>query len=182
MSTANLFFRQDDGTFLAPHIPSTQGRNILQLLRGLTAQIGTPFHHTTPPICLSSARTVDEDISSEAQTLSLMDNKSTASASSTPVLQAPVKTPTNSNIDFSTNALIDAIFLSSDGKPYDRDWIRTHNVNDGILKGTPSKHKLDLLVRHGAVVVGDKLRVTYSWSEKPVIEEGQVRAQQNLSQ
>ena len=76
-----------------------------------------------------------------------------------------------------TDALADRIFSSTDGKPYDRDWIKTHNVKQDILKGIPSKHKLDLLVRHGAVVVGDKLCVTYNSSGNPVIIEGEVSLQ-----
>lgn len=185
--TDNLFFRQDDGTFLAIRIPSTQGRDLLRLLCGLIAQIGTPTHQITPPVGLSSAHTVDEDLSIEAQTLSLVDDKSTALPSSTRDLQAPAKASIESDVDcssgnFSTAAWMDAIFSSADGNSYDRDWMKTHNVNDDILKGTPSKHKLDMLVRHGAVVVGDKLRVTYRSSGNPVIEEGEVRVQHQLSQ
>ena len=69
---------------------------------------------------------------------------------------------------------VDGIFSLADGRPYDRDWIRNHNVNDDILKGDSSKHKLDLLFRYGAIIPGDKLCVTYRLSGAPVIIEGEV--------
>lgn len=169
-------------------IPSTQGRNLLQLLRGLTAPIGTPSHQTPHPFSLSSFDTFDKDLSSEAQNLSLVDDKPIISPFTNPTFQAPAKNVSiESSLDpssgiFSTNASMDAIFSSTDGKSYDRDWIRTHNVNDDILKGTPSKHKLDLLVRHGAVIVGDRLCVTYHSLGKPVMEEGKVSVQHDLSE
>ena len=154
MLTDNPFFRQDDGTFLAIHIPSTQGRNLLRLLCGLTAQIGTPTRQTTPPFDLN---TVYEDLSSDAQTPRPKDNKATVPASSAPTIQAPAKASTESSLGpstriSSTDAWMDAVFSSADGESYDRDWIRIHNVNGSILEGTPSKHKLDLLVRLGPAV------------------------------
>lgn len=50
-----------------------------------------------------------------------------------------------------------------------------HNVNGDILEGVPTKHKLNTLVRHGAVIVGDKLCVTYHSSGNPHIIEGELK-------
>lgn len=177
MLTDILFLRQDDGTFLAIHISSTRGRDLLRLHRELTAQIGTPTYQTTPPFGLN---TVYEDRSSGAQTPTLKDNEPSIPASSAPTVQPPAKVSTDSSLDprtgfSSTDVWMDTIFSSADGQSYDRDWIKIHNVNDSILKGIPSKHKLDLLVRFGAVVVGDKLCVTYHSLGYPVIREGEVR-------
>ena len=70
---------------------------------------------------------------------------------------------------------MDAVFSSADGNPYVRDWISKHGLNEEILTEIPnSKHKLDLLVRHGAVVAGDKLCVTYHSSGSPVVIKGEV--------
>ena len=99
MLTDNQFFRQDDGTFLAIHIPFTQGRYLLRLLCGLTAQIGTPTRQTTPPFDLN---TVYEDLSSDAQTPTPKDNKATVPASSAPTTEAPAKAFTESSLGPST--------------------------------------------------------------------------------
>lgn len=41
-------------------------------------------------------------------------------------------------------------------------------------RGLPNNYTLDLLVRHGAVVVGDKLCVTYHSPGTPVVIGGEV--------
>lgn len=83
--------------------------------------------------------------------------------------------PTSGTGIVNADAWVCGIFASADGKPYDRDWMSKHNVNDDILEGVPSKHKLDALVRHGAVIVGDKLCVTYHSSGNPHTIEGEVK-------
>lgn len=137
---------------------------------------------------------LDDDLANEAHKLSMTRNASTAPSSSAPAPsrkatdsskmtapthRAPVVVPSmpSSTGTVDTDAWIDRIFSSAEGKPYDRNWISVHNVNEDILKGVPSKHKLDLLVRHGAVVVGDKLRVTYHSSGNPVTIDGEVSLQ-----
>ena len=72
------------------------------------------------------------------------------------------------------NAWVDGIFSSADGAAYDRDWMSNHDVNNDILDGTPSKHKLNVLVKHGAVFVDDKLCVTYHASGNPTVIQGEV--------
>lgn len=73
------------------------------------------------------------------------------------------------------NAQMEQILESTDGQPYDRNWIANNGVDEEVLTGWTSKHKLDLLVRHGAVVAGDKLRITYHGPQGAVTEEGTVR-------
>lgn len=188
----NLFFRKNDGSVLAIHINSAMGPELLRVLRGLSQQSSPVTQLSKLPFALAPSTTLDDDLANDAHKLSLTANGSTRPPSSAPVPRrkatvsvntlAPVLSastalsrvsgPTSSTETFNTEAWVDQIFSSADGKPYDRDWIRVHNVNENVLKGIPSKHKLDLLVRHGAVVVGDKLRVTYHSSGNPVIVDG----------
>ncbi|KAL9069024.1 MAG: hypothetical protein Q9161_005782 [Pseudevernia consocians] len=187
----NLFFRTEDGRVLAIRISSTLGP---ELLRGLSKQIGPLTSLPALPFAIAPSTTADDDLANDAQALSLTANASTAAPSTAPVPSKAASSSTNTSASVRgasaalsemsrqnsgggiivTDALADRIFSSTDGKPYDRDWIKTHNVKQDILKGIPSKHKLDLLVRHGAVVVGDKLCVTYNSSGNPVIIEGEV--------
>lgn len=50
-----------------------------------------------------------------------------------------------------------------------------YNVNEDCLDGYPSKHKLDVLLRYGAVKVGDRLSVAYHPDSGPVDLVGEVR-------
>ena len=190
----NLFFRTDDGRVLAIRISSTLGP---ELLRGLSKQIGPLTSLPALPFAMTPSTTLDDNLANDAQALSLTANTSTAAPSSAPVPSKAASSSTNTSASgrgasaalssisrpkssrdtIVTDDLVDRIFSSTDGKPYDRDWVKTHSVNQDILKGTPSKHKLDLLVRHGAVVAGDKLCVTYHSSGNPVIIEGEVSLQ-----
>ena len=74
-----------------------------------------------------------------------------------------------------TVAEMDAVFTSAEGNPYDRDWMSNHGLNEEVLTEIPnSKHKLDLLVRHGAVIAGDKLCATYHSNGSPIVIEAEV--------
>lgn len=57
--------------------------------------------------------------------------------------------------------LPDHILSSANRQAYDRDWMDRYNVNEDCLNGYPSKHKLDVLLRYGALRVGDRLCVAY---------------------
>ena len=70
--------------------------------------------------------------------------------------------------------LSDQILSSANRQPYDRDWMDRYNVNEDCLNGYPSKHKLDVLLRYGAVRVGDRLSVTYHPDSGPVDRFGEV--------
>ena len=190
--TDNLFFRKDDGSVLAVRISSTLG---LELLRGLSQQISPLTHLPALPFALAPSTTTRDDLADDAQGLSLATSTSTAPYSSVPVPSRTTSTSARTSVSatsaalsgmsmansstgtINTEAWVDGIFSLADGKPYDRDWIHTYNVKDDVLKGPPSKHKLDLLVRHGAVIVGDKLCVTYHSSGNPVTIEGEVSLQ-----
>ena len=76
--------------------------------------------------------------------------------------------------DNNLGILSDDILSSANRQPYDRDWMGKYGINEECLDGSTSKHKLDMLVRHGAVKVGDKLRVTYYQDGGPVIKIGEV--------
>lgn len=190
----NLFFRQDDGSVLAIRIKPTVGPELLRVLRGLSLQTGPLTQQPALPFAATASTSLDDGLAENAQKISLTSNTSALPLSSAAVhsKKAPTSlntlasvrgasaalssksSPNASTGSFSTDAEINGIFSSADGKPYDRDWITAYNVNEDILKGVPSKHKLDLLVRHGAVVVGDKLCVTYYLSGDPVVLEGEV--------
>lgn len=76
--------------------------------------------------------------------------------------------------DNNLGILSDDILSSANRQPYDRDWMSKYGISEECLSGSKSKHKLDMLVRHGAVKVGDKLRVTYQQDGDPVIKIGEV--------
>ncbi|KAF6224567.1 hypothetical protein HO173_013007 [Letharia columbiana] len=66
------------------------------------------------------------------------------------------------------------ILSATNGKAYDREWMIKNSISEDGLNGAPSKHKLDLLVRYGAVKVGDRLCVTYHPDGGPVVKVGEV--------
>ena len=191
-TTDNLFFHKEDGTVLAIRIDPTLGP---KLFRGLSQQISPANQLPALPFALNPSTTVSDDgLESDAQ-----NPPSTADASAQPSSPAsdsnltaggsgdnpaPVTSvsvawssslrPTQSARVVNVDAWVDGIFSLANGHAYDRDWMDKHNVNDNILEGVPSKHKLDVLVRQGAVIVGDKLCVTYHLSGNPVVIEGQV--------
>ena len=192
--TDNLFFRKDDGNVLAIRIEPSQGPELLRVLRGISRQTSPLTQLPALPFPMTPSTTPDEAHAGDAQeppatantsaepSSSDSDSSRTAHVSSNvsaPVLSASA-TPSSTlrpNLDAgigSVDAWVDGIFSSAHGNAYDRDWMRNHNVDDEILEGIPSKHKLNLLVRHGAVVVGDKLCVTYHSSGTPVIIQGEV--------
>ena len=187
----NLFFRTDDGRVLAVRVSPTFGP---ELLRGLSQPSEPPTQLAALPFVLAPSTAHDDAVASNAQNLPSTENASAQPSlpASGPSRTAGVASNTPAPIPGASAALasmlrpnshagvidadawVDGIFSSADGRPYDRDWISNHNVNDDILKGDTSKHKLDLLVRYGAVIPGDKLCVTYRSSGNPVIVEGEV--------
>ena len=70
--------------------------------------------------------------------------------------------------------LPDHIFTSSLGKCYDRDWMTKHGVDKRILAGFSSKTHFGSLVVHGAIKIGDRLRVTYDSDNGAIHKEGTV--------
>lgn len=70
--------------------------------------------------------------------------------------------------------LSDQILSSANRHPYDRDWINRHCIKEDCLDGSLSKHKVDVLIRHGAIRVGDRLCVTYHPDSGPVVKAGEV--------
>lgn len=186
-----LSFRIDDGRVLAVHSSPTLGP---ELLGGLSQPSGPLTQLAALPVASTLYTTHDDAVASSAQNLPSIENapaqpSSSASSSSrtagvasntpAPVHGASVGLastlrPNSAAGVINSDAWVDGMFSSADGRPYDRDWISNHNVNDDILKGDPSKHKLDLLFRYGAIIPGDKLCVTYRSSGNPVIIEGEV--------
>ena len=72
------------------------------------------------------------------------------------------------------------IFSSSLGKPYDRDWMTKHGVDERILAGFSSKTHFGSLVVHGAIKIGDRLRVTYDSDSGTFHKEGTVSLRMTL--
>lgn len=75
--------------------------------------------------------------------------------------------------------LSDQILSSGNRQPYDRDWMKKYSISEDCLDGCQSKHKLDALLRQGAVKVGDKLCVTYQSNGGPVFKTGEVGSRAN---
>ena len=184
----NLFFRTDDGRVLAVRISPTLGP---ELLLG-RSQPDRPLREVpAPPFASNLPTAVGNDLAGDAQL-----QASTANASAEPSTTAsdadrpanvssnrPAPDPQAPSVlpgtlrPYSDAGIVDAgawmhgIFSS---EIYDRDWMSKHNVNDDILDGIPSKHKLNVLFKHGAVFVDDKLCVTYHSSGNPTVKEGEV--------
>ena len=187
----NLFFRADDGTVVAIRIDPSLGPDVL---RDLSRPTGTLNPLPTLPFASTPPATVDDGPASDAQPPSSTANASAPPSSPAPDVNGTASGPSNrsASVPRTSAALssmlspapgsgivdlegwVDGIFSSANGQAYNRDWISRHNVNEDILKGDPSKHKLDMLFRHGAVIVGDRLRVTYHSSGNPVVREGVV--------
>ena len=87
----------------------------------------------------------------------------------------PQNTP-NASKEF----LSDEILSAANRKPYDRDWMERYNISDDCLNGPASKHRLDVIVKSGALKVGDKLCVTYHPAGGPVVGYGEVRPFRSL--
>ena len=187
----NLFFRKDDGKVLAVCISPTLGP---ALLRGLSQSDGLPSQVSAPPFALTPSTTVDDDLvgdaqiqpptanasakpsspASEAKTAAdVSSNKSASESHASSALSGTLRPNSGAGI-VNADAWVDGIFSSADGEAYDRDWMANHDVNNDILEGAPSKHKLNVLVKHRAVIVGDKLCVTYHSSGNPTVIEGEV--------
>ena len=187
----NLFFRADDGTVVAIRIDPSRGPG---LLHDLSRPTGTLNPLPTPPFTSTPPATVDDGLASDAQHPSSTANASAQPSSPAPDVNGTASGTSNRSASvprtsaapssmlspvpgsgiINLEGWVDAIFSSANGQSYNRDWISRHNVNEDILKGDPSKHKLDMLFRHGAVIVGDRLRVTYHSSGNPVVREGVV--------
>ena len=186
----NLFFYPDDGGVLAVCISPTLGP---ALLRGLSQPKCPPSEVSAPPFALTPSTAIDNDLAGDAQTQPSTANASAQPSSpassanraadvssdrfdpdthASPALSRTLRPNLGAGI-VNANAWVDGIFSSADGEAYDRDWISNHDVNNDILEGTPSKHKLNVLVKHGAVIVGDKLCVTYHASGNPTVIKGE---------
>ena len=186
--TDNLFFRRDDGRVLAVRISPVLGS---ELLIGLSQPDHPLRHIPAPPFASTPSTAVDNDPAGDTQL-----QTSTANTSAEPSTQASdANRAANVSSDrpapdphalsalprtlrpnpgagiVDAGAWMHGIFSSEE---YDRDWMSKHNVNNDILEGTPSKHKLNALVKHGAVFVDDKLCVTYHSSGNPTVIEGAV--------
>ena len=136
----NLFFQQEDGTYLACKVTPTFGKELLGALCG---------PHSEP-------RRIN---SLPAPSLSIAVPYVKTSSAPMPTLDDQ----------------LNEVFSSTERKPYDRHWIANHGIDTKVLEGWNSKHKLDLLVRHGAVVPGDKMRIYYIYPGGSVKKEGEVR-------
>ena len=191
----NLFFVQDDGTVLAVRIEPAAGPHLLRCLCALSQPSGSPSQLSGLPFAATAARNLNDALANKAQNIPLSSSASTRLPSSAAIrsrkastsakTSAPVRgrsaapssrsSPAPSTVAPGTDAQMDAVFTSAEGNPYDRDWMSNHGLNEEVLTVIPSsKHKLDLLVRHGAVVAGDKLCVTYHSNGSPVVIEGEV--------
>ena len=197
--TDNLFFVQDDGTVLAVRIEPAAGPHLLRGFCALSQPTGSPSQLSGLPFAATAARNLDDALANEAQNDTSSSRASTrlpsapvrskkastsikasASVRSTSAATSSTSSPTPSTVAPGRVAQMDAVFASAEGNPYDRDWISNHGLNEEVLTEIPnSKHKLDLLVRHGAVVAGDKLCVTYHSNGSPVVIEGEVSSPNN---
>ena len=191
MGTDNLFFRKNDGEVIAVCISPTFGP---ALLRALSQSGRLSSQVSIPPFALTPSTAVDDDLAGDAQiqpstanasaqpsspasdanrVADVSSNKSAPVSHASSALSGTLRPNSGAGI-VNADAWVDGIFSSADGDTYDRDWISKHNVNNDILEGVPSKHKLNVLVQHGAVFLDDKLCVTYHLSGNPTVIEGKV--------
>ena len=187
LATDNLFFCKDDGEILAVCISPNLGPT---LLRGLSKPDYPLCHVFETPFELTPSTAVDDDLAGDAQIQASTANasaqpSSTASDASRAAVVSSSKSAPESHAStalpgtlrpnpVNVDDWVDKIFSSADGDAYNRDWMSIHNVNNDILGGVPSKHKLNVLVKQRAVYIDDKLCVTYNSSGNPTVIEGEV--------
>lgn len=92
------------------------------------------------------------------------------------LLESPQRTSPelHGTLGNSLGILSDQILSSANRQPYDRDWMTKYNINEDCLNGPPSRHKVDVLLRYGAIKAGDKLCITYHPDGAPALRYGEI--------
>ena len=184
LGTDNLFFLKSNGEVLAVCISPVLGP---ALLRGLSKPDCPLSQLSALPFVLIPSTAVDDDHAGDAQiqvpTASASAQPSSAASdanraadvsSSNSAPESHASSALSGTLRPNLGAWVDKIFSSADGDAYDRDWMSIHTVNNDILGGVPSKHKLNVLVKQRAVYIDDKLCVTYNSSGNPTVIKGEV--------
>ena len=135
----------------------------------------TLFTKTDTPSPPSSASS-DTDIDTDTEPISAITQQPDQPQGSHTVTNQPQALSTTSVAAHSTqpSLLPDHIFVSSVGKPYNRDWITKHGIDETVLQGFSSKHQFRSLIANDVIKLGDKLRMTYNNGNEAVHKEGTV--------
>ena len=190
LGTDNLFFLKDDGKVLAVCISPTLGP---ALLRGFTQSNCLPSEVSALPFALTPSTAVNDDHAGDAQIQAPTASASAqpSSAASDANRAADVSSSKSAPESHTSSALSSTLSRNSDagavnvddwvdkmfssaGEEYNREWMSIHNVNNDVLGGVPSKHKLNVLVKQRAVYIDDKLCVTYNSSGNSTVIKGEV--------
>lgn len=163
----NFIFINDSRRILSCQVNSNYGVALLKSLQQQTPEEGSQ----TQPV-LSHANAIQASDNDNNRDIA-MESYEYASQD----LEQPYANGSSSSQKTSAASLeilSDKILSSANRQPYDRDWMERYNISDDYLNGSVSKHRLDVIVNHGAVKVGDKLCVTYDPDGGPVAGFGEV--------
>ena len=167
----SLMFIDDSRKILSCRIKSDYGMALLQSLQRApeeASQTQAVLSHAKATQASAAGNNRDIMMTGSSQHASMELHEPYANASSFSLSTSG--TPTNT-----LGILSDEILSSANRQPYDRDWMSKYSINETCLTGPSSKHKLDVLVRYGAVKAGDKLCVPYHPdSSGPVVIVGEV--------
>lgn len=167
----SLMFIDDSRKILSCRIKPDYGMALLQSLQQVpeeASQTQALLSHATATKASAVGNNRDIMMTGSSQHASQELHGPYATASSSSLSTSG--TPTNT-----LGVLSDEVLSSANRQPYDRDWMSKYSINETCLTGPSSKHKLDVLVRYGAVKAGDKLCVPYHPdSSDPVLIVGEV--------
>lgn len=165
----NFIFVDDSQKMLSCRVNPDHGVALLESLQQTpeeASQTQPVFSHAA--VTQASEMGNDQEMTTDSPQQSPQEfHQSYASVSSSPL-------STSGTPAHTLGILSDQILSSANRQPYDRDWMNNYNISETCLTGSPSKHQLDVLVRFGAVKVGDKLCVTDHPDGGPVVIVGEV--------
>lgn len=167
----NFMFIDDGGKILSCRISCDYGVALLQSLQQSPGEASRTRSPMTQPADASASEIVnDRDMMWESPRHSSQHHNHAQAISSSPP-PSVFETPASNYL----GTLSDHILSSANRQPYDRDWMNKYGISEAwLLRGPQSKHTLDLLFKHGAIIPGDKLCITYQSPAGPVIKFAEV--------
>lgn len=152
----NIMFIDDSRKILSCRINAEYGAVLIEKLQRTPDEASQTRGVALPHVTVAPASDYDNDIDM------LLESPQRTS----PELHGP--------LGDSLGILSDQILSSANRQPYDRDWMTKYNINEDCLNGPPGRHKIDVLLRYGAIKAGDKLCITYHPDGAPALRYGEV--------
>lgn len=188
----NLFLLQADGTFLAKRVDPLFGQGLFKSLAG-------PLHQIPTLPVMSGPASASAKDTSQHDGGSMVVAKTRSGSTAVPVSKPRGKGRQASSKSRQTNSksrqasdkargvstghqrtpdscyegiVPDHVFALTEGIDYDRQWMEKYHISQDALKFPNSRDHLSHLVRHKAVVFGERMCLTYLSDAGHVIEDG----------